>query len=100
MLGEAEALRVYAQPLKTYNLRVARGWESKSIESQQEDARSPAELKRRLTPEETANQSRKEGLTLSRTRVLEQLNSATNPRYREILEQALTVLDEQIAQLG
>jgi len=84
-----------------YNLHVARGWESKAVESQQDDARLPAgEPKRRLTPEQIEIQSRKEGLQLSRSRILEQLHSTENPRYRKILEQALAGLDEQIIRLA
>jgi hypothetical protein len=80
---------------------VARGWESKSVELQQDDAASSTgEPKRRLTPEQREIESRKEGLKLSRSRILEQLHSAGNPRYQKILEQALAVLDEQIARLG
>jgi hypothetical protein len=79
---------------------VARGWESKSVELQQDDAGSSQEPKRLLTPEQRAIESRKEGLKLSRSRTLEQLQSAENPRYRTILEQALAVLDEQIVRLG
>jgi len=79
---------------------VARGWESKSVESQQDDARSSAELKPRLTPEQREIESRKEGLKLSRSRILEQMHSAENPRYRQTLEQALAELDEQISRLG
>jgi hypothetical protein len=79
---------------------VARGWESKSVELQQDDARSTGEPKRHLTPEQREIASRKEGLRLSRSRILEQLHSAQNPRYREILEKALAVLDEQIARLS
>jgi hypothetical protein len=82
-------------------LGVARGWESKSVELQQDDASSSTgEPKRRLTPQQRAIESRKEGLKLSRSRILEQLHSAENPRYRTILEQALAVLDEQIVRLG
>jgi len=79
---------------------VARGWESKSVELQQDDARTIAESKPHLTREQITNESRKQGLKLSRSRVLEQLNSVENPRYRKSLEEALAVLDEQIAQLG
>ena len=86
---------------KEYNLRVARGWESKSVELQQDDATSsPGEPKRHLTPEQREIESRKEGLKLSRSRILEQLRSAENLHYRKILEQALAVLDEQITRLG
>jgi hypothetical protein len=79
---------------------VARGWESKSVELQQEDARSADEPKRHLTPEQREIESRREGLKLSRSRILEQIQSTENPRYRKILEQALAALDEQTIQLG
>jgi hypothetical protein len=80
---------------------VARGWESKSVELQQDDANSSTgEPRRHLTPEQRELESRKKGLKLSRSRILEQLHSAENPRYRKILEQALAVLDEQITLLG
>jgi hypothetical protein len=82
-------------------LHVARGWESKSVELQQDDANSSTgEPKPDLTPEQRAIESRKEGLKLSRSRILEQLHSAENPRYRTILEQALAALDEHIVRLG
>jgi hypothetical protein len=79
---------------------VARGWESKSVELQQDDARSTGEPKRHLTPEQRKIASRKEGLQLSRSRILEQLQSAGNPVYRKTLEQALAALDDQISRLS
>jgi hypothetical protein len=79
---------------------VARGWESKSVELQQDDARSTGEPKRHLTPEQREIASRKEGLKLSRSRILEQLHSTENPLYRKTLEQALAALDQQIVRLG
>lgn len=79
---------------------MARGWESKSVELQQDDARSSAEPASRLTEEQKRNKDRKEGLRLSRSRVLGQLHSTENPRYRAILERALAELDEQITRLG
>ena len=86
--------------LAAYNSCVARGWESKSVELQQDDARSAAAPNRHLTSEQREVESRKEGLKLSRSRILEQLHAAENPRYRKTLEQALAVLEEQIARLG
>src|SRR6202158_966585 len=84
-----------------YNSPVARGWESKSVELQQEDATlTTAEPKRDLTPQQRGIESRKQGLKLSRSRILEQLHSVENPRYRKILEQALAELDQQIMQLS
>jgi hypothetical protein len=79
---------------------VARGWESKSVELQQDDARSSAEPKPRLTLEQKEIEARKEGLKLSRSRILEQIHATENPRYREILQQALAELEGQISRLG
>jgi hypothetical protein len=79
---------------------VARGWESKSIEQQQEDARAAPVPGRSLSAEQKKAEAHKEGLKLSRRRVLEQMHAAENPRYRKILEQALSELDEQIKRLG
>ncbi len=84
-----------------YNSPVARGWGSKSVELQQEDATlTTAEPKRDLTPEQRGIESRKQGLKLSRSRTLEQIRSVENPRYRKILEQALAELDKQIMRLN
>jgi hypothetical protein len=79
---------------------VARGWESKSIESQQDDARSTAEPKHRLSLQQRDLESRKQALQLARSRTLQQIHSTENPRYRTILERALKELDEQLAKLA
>ena len=106
---ELKRLRVYSHrgPESTglaqaaYNFIVARGWESKSVELQQQEASlSSGDDRRRLTPEQKEIESHREGLKLSRSRILEQVRSAPNPRYRQILEQALAELDEQIVRLG
>ena len=81
---------------------MARGWESKSIESQIEEAESRAQLRR--APQPSAEQIRiereRESLQLSRTRVLQDLAAATNPKYRELLSRSLRYLDEKIAALS
>ena len=79
---------------------MARGWESKSVELQQENESLTTEPKRDLTPEQKGLESRKQGLKLSRSRILEQIRSVENARYRKILEQALAELDEQLMRLG
>jgi hypothetical protein len=79
---------------------VARGWESKSVEEQQAQAVStPGPAKPPLTPAQIASQRHRQGLLLSRQRVLQQLEAAQNPRHREILKTALADLDEQLARL-
>jgi len=77
---------------------VAKGWESKSVEEQQSEATNRSKSsKPRMTPEQIANQQSRNGLELSRQRVLQQLQSACNPNHRNMLEKALADLDAQIA---
>jgi hypothetical protein len=84
-----------------YNLSVARGWESKSVEEQQAQAVStPSPVGSPLTPDQIASQRRRQGLMLSRQHVLQQLEAAQSPRHRELLQRALADLDAQLAQLG
>ncbi|HUI83152.1 MAG TPA: hypothetical protein VL240_02965 [Candidatus Binatia bacterium] len=80
---------------------MARGWESKSVESQIEE--SQAELSARhfpVSPEERQTAWRKQNLLLSRKRILQQLERNTDPRYGELLRRTLAALDEQIATLA
>lgn len=80
---------------------MARGWESKSVESQKEDLtrRTKVTVRRRLTVEEAERARKIDSLQLSRNRVVQDLGSATNPRYRESLQAALAFLDSEIATL-
>ena len=79
---------------------MARGWESKSVEQQQEErsekrttARAP------LSPEHQQRNRRREGLLLSRERLSQQLQAAGNPRHRQMLEQSIAELDRQLSLL-
>jgi hypothetical protein len=81
---------------------MARGWESKAVESQIDSAAAVRTVRtddHPRTPEEIAHETKLHGLMLSRTRVLNDLQTACNPRYREQLLQALDYLDHQIAAL-
>ncbi len=80
---------------------MARGWESKAVESQIEEAESrrasgpqrppdPAELERRRT---------RESLELARKRVLHDLETSHNFRLEKMLRASLKHLDEKIAEL-
>ena len=80
---------------------MARGWESKSVEEQQAQyAESQGNLGRKLAPDELAKWHVKNGLLLSRKRIIRQLESAQNPQRRTMLESALSHLEAQIARLG
>jgi hypothetical protein len=79
---------------------MARGWESKSVEAQQElaaEKRTPE--KPRLTPEDAARLREKESLRLSLQNVAQQLEHSHNTRYRSILEQARADLERKIKEL-
>jgi hypothetical protein len=76
---------------------MARGWESKSVEQQQEEATSSTQPRGKpLTPEQIVEQQKRQGLELSRHRTLQQLEVASNPQYRTVLEAALADLDARL----
>jgi hypothetical protein len=80
---------------------MARGWESKTIESQIETAQDDALKRPRpvLTRVEADLQIKRQGLLLTRTRVLKDLANARNERYRNMLKAALGKLEEDLAAL-
>ena len=52
-----------------------------------------------IEPAEAEKNQRRESLLLSRTRVVHDLESTQNPRYRQTLTGALKHLDEKLAEL-
>ena len=80
---------------------MSRGWESKSVESQMEEAAGRRSAGRRTpaTPEQIRIRSERESLELSRTRVLRDLEIATHPRRQKQLQAALDYLDQKLAGL-
>jgi hypothetical protein len=77
---------------------MARGWESKSVESQMESSQSEhtPSSKRQMTPESAEELRKKGSLLLARTHLLNQLQAAQNPRHREMMEKALADLEKQL----
>jgi hypothetical protein len=80
---------------------MARGWESKSVEAQIDMAGSAYATATvpQLTPEALAQLRKRESLILSRTRVVREMESAQNPRYKAVLSKALADLDAQLESL-
>ena len=78
---------------------MARGWESKSIESQQEERESAKD--QAPAPSAAAQERMRElaGLELSRQRILSQLACARG-NYQSSLRAALAELDLRIIELG
>jgi len=85
-----------------YNESVARGWESKSVEAQMESAerlkKPPAGTS--LSPEQIANERKRDALLLHRTRVLRDIGNCHGQRYRKTLSDGLKYLEQQLAELG
>jgi len=76
---------------------MARGWESKAAEQQQEEAAtSKAKGKAPLSAEKIAQEQHRRSIELSRQRILQQLQVACNPRHRQMLEKALADLDAKL----
>jgi hypothetical protein len=82
-----------------YSRTMARGWESKSIEAQQEEASRSRAKGPALTEAQRVAAERRRTLQLTRTRAEADLARATAPAHRRMLEQALEAIDQQIASL-
>ena len=74
---------------------MARGWESKSVESQQQAADERAV--RRKPPSDLEQQL--QALELSRRRICSEMDASSNPRFRALKKKALEHLDAQTAAL-
>jgi TATA-binding protein-associated factor Taf7 len=77
---------------------MARGWESKAVTEQIEEGKeSPAQRTPDFdrSPEARMRREQLESIKLSRARTLAQLERATNPAYRNVLEKALRSLEEE-----
>jgi CHASE3 domain sensor protein len=79
---------------------MARGWESKSVESQIEEADRRLDQGETLTPDQRERKQKRDSLDLSRRRVLQELETTRSDIRRASLEQALAFLDEEIRKLG
>jgi hypothetical protein len=78
---------------------MARGFESKMVEFQQEEAARGRSRTPALTAEEQARQARRLSLELARARAAADLDRATVPAHRQMLEQAIAALDDQLRAL-
>jgi len=101
MLGSFSAREQLSGIAVPVELGMAKGWESKSVEEQQSEAREAHKpAKPPMTSAEIALEQCRNGLELSRQRVMQQLQAACNPNHRNMLEKALADLDERLAKLG
>lgn len=78
---------------------MARGWESKSVEEQQSEAKQRPRGAGPKTPEQARLSARIEALEMQRARVRQQLQQAQNPRFIELLQRELQHLEDRLRNL-
>jgi hypothetical protein len=79
---------------------MARGWESKSVESQIEEREARHASSTVIDPAVVERKRQRESLQLSRTRILNDLERAQHPQHRATLQAALSHLDDKLAELA
>ena len=75
---------------------MARGFESKSVEAQQEEAQRRKVLKPELSSEAQQRAARKAGLELAMARTQAEIVAACRPAHREMLKLRLEAIRAQI----
>jgi hypothetical protein len=78
---------------------MARGWESKSIESQIEDSKARVETRDLSTPEERMEQQKRRRLEATRQRLVESSEATSSDSYRESLKHAIRHVEEELESL-
>lgn len=82
-----------------HSLLMARGWESKSVDSQQEDETPSPEFKGPTTREERVLERKRKSLELDRTRMRQEIQSASSPARKADLEKVMKFLDGKLDEL-
>jgi hypothetical protein len=78
---------------------MARGWESKAVEAQQDAAAESRPRTQPVSAEEIRTRTERATLMLARTRALSDLQHACAPAHRAMLEQAIADLDRRLKTL-
>jgi hypothetical protein len=75
---------------------MARGWESKSVADQIEDAEVREPKTEASSDEERERKQRMDSLLLSKSRLLQQLERAKHPAHRSVLLNGLKAIEKEI----
>lgn len=78
---------------------MARGWESKAIESQQADASAKTDVKAPLSPADRARAQRRVTLELAVASAQADLQAACHPAHRDMLQLKLEALKAELGTL-
>jgi Spy/CpxP family protein refolding chaperone len=76
--------------------QMARGFDSKFVEAQQEEATRDKKVGPTLTPEQRDRLTQRRAAEMSRARAVADLSRATSPAHKQMLGQAIAALDEQL----
>jgi hypothetical protein len=81
---------------------MARGWESKAIEQQIEEAAADSMIAtgESIMSDNIDQVQKREGLKLQRTRILQDMEGARNPRYIKFLQEMLSEIDRQLSEIA
>lgn len=90
--------RLLAASSRVHDAVMARGWESKSVESQQSERLEP-DAAAKASRDEIERTRKREGLEMSRRRVRNELETSRSATHRAALEHALHYLDDEIGKL-
>ena len=75
---------------------MARGWESKSVADQIEDAELRQQKPEAASMEDRERKQRLDSLLLSKSRLLQQLERAKHPAHRTVLLNGLKAIEKEI----
>ena len=75
---------------------MARGWESKSVESQQDAAQTTSHVRPALTPDERDRAQRRATLELAVANTQAELQAACRPAHRDMLRLKLEALKAEL----
>ncbi|HET7434322.1 MAG TPA: hypothetical protein VFN10_06365 [Thermoanaerobaculia bacterium] len=78
---------------------MARGWESKSVEAQQDEPRSAYGRREEPTAEQRERDSKRQSLEMSKRRIERELDGSRSDVHRTALKNALAHLDQEISRL-
>ena len=78
---------------------MARGWESKAVESQQEDAERLSRPRRPLTPEERERAGRRRLLELALVDTEAELQAAHRPAHQAMLRMKVAAIRDEMQQV-
>ncbi len=79
---------------------MARGWESKAVEAQMEEARDGFRNGKAASRTAAGEISReRHSLLLARTRILNEMHTTANDRYKDLLGTSLAAINEQLSSL-